>query len=111
MLDFFFSSRRRHTIYWRDWSSDVCSSDLVVLALRRDYLPTEPVLELDATFGPADGDPLSFVVLGDSTAAGGGAGGAGEIGRASGRGRVQISVGAVSVKKKRITRAVGVSAL
>src|SRR3712207_9134633 len=24
----FFSSRRRHTIYWRDWSSDVCSSDL-----------------------------------------------------------------------------------
>ena len=25
---FFFSSRRRHTSYWRDWSSDVCSSDL-----------------------------------------------------------------------------------
>src|SRR5947209_6910823 len=25
---FFFPSRRRHTIYWRDWSSDVCSSDL-----------------------------------------------------------------------------------
>src|SRR3712207_8008138 len=25
----FFSSRRRHTRYWRDWSSDVCSSDLV----------------------------------------------------------------------------------
>src|SRR3712207_5721297 len=24
----FFSSRRRHTRYWRDWSSDVCSSDL-----------------------------------------------------------------------------------
>src|SRR3712207_8429783 len=23
-----FSSRRRHTRYWRDWSSDVCSSDL-----------------------------------------------------------------------------------
>src|SRR3712207_8308731 len=29
---FFFSSRRRHTRYWRDWSSDVCSSDLVKLA-------------------------------------------------------------------------------
>src|SRR3712207_9514605 len=31
----FFSSRRRHTRYWRDWSSDVCSSDLIkyVLAL------------------------------------------------------------------------------
>src|SRR3712207_2961039 len=25
----FFSSRRRHTRYWRDWSSDVCSSDLL----------------------------------------------------------------------------------
>src|SRR3712207_8534599 len=28
MYAFFFSSRRRHTRYWRDWSSDVCSSDL-----------------------------------------------------------------------------------
>src|SRR3989442_5786568 len=28
---FFFSSRRRHTRCGRDWSSDVCSSDLVVL--------------------------------------------------------------------------------
>src|SRR3712207_8316471 len=27
-LFFFFSSRRRHTIYWRDCISDVCSSDL-----------------------------------------------------------------------------------
>src|SRR5207245_9386351 len=26
--DFFFSSRRRHTRCYRDWSSDVCSSDL-----------------------------------------------------------------------------------
>src|SRR5437879_13750937 len=26
---FFFSSRRRHTIYIGDWSSDVCSSDLI----------------------------------------------------------------------------------
>src|SRR5690606_40024504 len=29
----FFSSRRRHTRFSRDWSSDVCSSDL-----ERDYL-------------------------------------------------------------------------
>src|SRR5690606_39905104 len=29
---FFFSSRRRHTRFSRDWSSDVCSSDLDVLA-------------------------------------------------------------------------------
>src|SRR5699024_4736854 len=28
--DFFFSSRRRHTRSKRDWSSDVCSSDLDV---------------------------------------------------------------------------------
>src|SRR5690606_41171812 len=26
---FFFSSRRRHTRFSRDWSSDVCSSDLL----------------------------------------------------------------------------------
>src|SRR3712207_8768203 len=30
---FFFSSRRRHTRYWRDWSSDVCSSDLMQAAV------------------------------------------------------------------------------
>src|SRR2546429_1128820 len=29
-LFFFFSSRRRHTRCSRDWSSDVCSSDLIV---------------------------------------------------------------------------------
>src|SRR3712207_2544603 len=29
-LSRFFSRRRRHTRYWRDWSSDVCSSDLDV---------------------------------------------------------------------------------
>src|SRR2546429_4678266 len=31
---FFFSSRRRHTRCSRDWSSDVCSSDLYYLGLR-----------------------------------------------------------------------------
>src|SRR2546422_6645023 len=34
---FFFSSRRRHTRCSRDWSSDVCSSDLV--ATRPRYSP------------------------------------------------------------------------
>src|SRR5690606_41014962 len=29
---FFFSSRRRHTRFSRDWSSDVCSSDLSAIA-------------------------------------------------------------------------------
>src|SRR5215471_14655731 len=31
LLFFFFSSGRRHTISLRDWSSDVCSSDLAEL--------------------------------------------------------------------------------
>src|SRR5690606_41007818 len=34
MFIFFFSSRRRHTRFSRDWSSDVCSSDLT-LAMRK----------------------------------------------------------------------------
>lgn len=50
----------------------------VVIALRREYLPTDDPLELDARFGPPGGDALSLVVLGDSTAAGIGAEHAGE---------------------------------
>src|SRR3712207_1915813 len=34
LVFFFFSSRRRHTRYWRDWSSDVCSSDLTAWSWR-----------------------------------------------------------------------------
>src|SRR3712207_8025439 len=34
---FFFSSRRRHTRYWRDWSSDVCSSDLATINYANDF--------------------------------------------------------------------------
>src|SRR5256884_5720994 len=33
MVFFFFSSRRRHTRCSRDWSSDVCSSDLRSVAI------------------------------------------------------------------------------
>src|SRR5207247_3438822 len=33
-LSFFFSSRRRHTRSTRDWSSDVCSSDLVSVTVQ-----------------------------------------------------------------------------
>src|SRR5438105_14032145 len=32
---FFFSSRRRHTRSTRDWSSDVCSSDLIIKEIGR----------------------------------------------------------------------------
>src|SRR2546429_3032255 len=40
---FFFSSRRRHTRCSRDWSSDVCSSDLAQVASSREY-PDRPVI-------------------------------------------------------------------
>src|SRR5690625_6164105 len=51
---FFFSSRRRHTRWPRDWSSDVCSSDLVLVT------EGDAGLGIGATFvhvqvGPADG--------------------------------------------------------
>src|SRR2546429_1661755 len=36
LLPFFFSSRRRHTRCSRDWSSDVCSSDLAHAAVRHE---------------------------------------------------------------------------
>src|SRR5690606_40524512 len=44
---FFFSSRRRHTRFSRDWSSDVCSSDLELASI---YL-------IDG-FPPMEGDLL-----------------------------------------------------
>src|SRR3712207_3885382 len=46
-LFFFFSSRRRHTRYWRDWSSDVCSSDLA--APRRFFATTGISVRKDGT--------------------------------------------------------------
>src|SRR5207245_4113842 len=39
---FFFSSRRRHTRCYRDWSSDVCSSDLRRKSPRREPAPGAP---------------------------------------------------------------------
>src|SRR3712207_1781088 len=41
-LFFFFSSRRRHTRYWRDWSSDVCSSDLADIISPEEARRMEP---------------------------------------------------------------------
>src|SRR5256886_6139509 len=40
---FFFSSRRRHTRFDCDWSSDVCSSDLFVIRLKN--APTDSAIE------------------------------------------------------------------
>src|SRR5437870_5890365 len=39
---FFFSSRRRHTRWPRDWSSDVCSSDLVAPRVFHTVFPSRP---------------------------------------------------------------------
>src|SRR5690606_39763642 len=41
ILFFFLSSRRRHTSFSRDWSSDVCSSDLPQLSLPRQAVAAE----------------------------------------------------------------------
>src|SRR5690606_39968021 len=49
---FFFSSRRRHTRFSRDWSSDVCSSDLQVAQLLK---PGRHALEV----GPGEGEFLA----------------------------------------------------
>src|SRR2546422_3990172 len=42
---FFFSSRRRHTRCSRDWSSDVCSSDLENARLMSETLEMKRTLE------------------------------------------------------------------
>src|SRR5256886_9414353 len=60
---FFFSSRRRHTRFDCDWSSDVCSSDLV----GRNLLPSEGqpgiyvgMIQTDAPINPGNsGGPLA----------------------------------------------------
>src|SRR5690554_113691 len=42
LIVFFFSSRRRHTRCGRDWSSDVCSSDLTFIGdVKIEYLLNE----------------------------------------------------------------------
>src|SRR5437868_15273267 len=45
MITFFFSSRSRHTRSKRDWSSDVCSSDLL-------HREADPVPSLEARITP-----------------------------------------------------------
>src|SRR5438445_12779234 len=50
---FFFSSRRRHTRYWRDWSSDVCSSDLEIERLAPQH-PLQLVVGARRVMGDAE---------------------------------------------------------
>src|SRR5690606_39877136 len=68
----FFSSRRRHTRFSRDWSSDVCSSDLIeeLLDLGTGRRVPVPIglpridLELEGTGSSADGDGELEVAVG-----------------------------------------------
>src|SRR5439155_12530011 len=99
---FFFSSRRRHTSWPRDWSSDVCSSDLLRLRLRaraRGRLHPEAVGQRE----PEDegGGPLQTRLARAAGKKGEPGTKTGEIGRASCRERVKSSgVGAALEEKK-----------
>src|SRR5437870_8898568 len=93
---FFFSSRRRHTRWPRDWSSDVCSSDLAVedgavIALRPVYAG-KALLKVKVAGSPAvlSLRPNVFTPVRRP-----------KIGRASCRERVEISVVDVSLKKEK----------
>src|SRR5690606_41076846 len=65
---FFFSSRRRHTRFSRDWSSDVCSSDLpgtpVSWPVGWDDLPDVVPADFTVRSAPAllDGDPWATML-------------------------------------------------
>src|SRR5690625_7381736 len=92
---FFFSSRRRHTRWPRDWSSDVCSSDLPgrsgpwsLISVITEDQRTAPLLET------SDEPPESSLIIALLS-------GSDEIGRASCRERVEISEGAEEVKDQR----------
>src|SRR3712207_8510403 len=104
----FLSSRRRHTRYWRDWSSDVCSSDLTPLraAGRRIDIPASSRRRNEhgpcGRAGLAHRPPCPADRVRVARRLNAQKGISVEIGRASCRERVQISVVAVSLKKKTI---------
>src|SRR5436309_8565443 len=67
---FFFSSRRRHTRFSRDWSSDVCSSDLFPSGIGdgRRFSPQCIVIgepEIAAAIPPGAQDHPGLALLGD----------------------------------------------
>src|SRR5690606_41070471 len=97
LILFFFSSRRRHTRFSRDWSSDVCSSDLVdtakanaLAASTEATIPTyessyqQAVHRLGVLLGR---DPTALSLR--------------QIGRASCRERVELLDGAMRRDKER----------
>src|SRR5690606_39501470 len=54
---FFFSSRRRHTRFSRDWSSDVCSSDLAPAGVAHLRTAGRVLRRLEAEIGERIGAP------------------------------------------------------
>src|SRR2546430_9680485 len=87
---FFFSSRRRHTRFDCDWSSDVCSSDLVMV-IRQQFVDGRARLPERTGLKAAGGKPLEHAGLGRGRRRAHLAPGIGEemqIGRASCRERV-----------------------
>src|SRR5260370_42257853 len=67
---FFFSSRRRHTRFKCDWSSDVCSSDLIGFAVHltgeansSDFFSFEVGIRDDLANRDAGGAPPVFGIL------------------------------------------------
>src|SRR5206468_5577039 len=104
-----FSSRRRHTRSDRDWSSDVCSSDLLLRRVLEGDRPArrpcdEAELELLVELVDLDDDAVDLVlqlvapalplavILDDLVDRGQ------QIGRASCRERVEIGEGGVALK-------------
>src|SRR5436189_2684556 len=57
---FFFSSRRRHTRYIGDWSSDVCSSDLLLREAGFRYMMDWPLDDQPVWFRTKHGPILSI---------------------------------------------------
>src|SRR5437870_13580838 len=88
----FFSSRRRHTRWPRDWSSDVCSSDLFVDVTQSSGLAGRQALSTSALWFDFDRDGLLDLFVCNYVKW--------RSERASCRERVYISVVAVSVKIK-----------
>src|SRR5690606_40615780 len=69
---FFFSSRRRHTRFSRDWSSDVCSSDLEKLDRLGDQSQAALTVATEARDLAAEAVKLSKLALEQSRGNGAG---------------------------------------
>src|SRR3989440_2264346 len=90
-LCFFFSSRRRHTRSDRDWSSDVCSSDLDSQLLMPDALEGIEIKGGEVHFEELSSTVKSAqkqIALAEAAASSSGGNTKDEIGRASCRERV-----------------------